>query len=357
MTLGIFLSLGDSFKNMAKTGQDIRFKKYYVKAYAKEFEKVFIFTYDNEKVTGLPKNVYIIPNRYSIHRYIYSLIIPFLHFSIVKQASVFRSFHLNGTIPSIISKIFFSKPFVFNFAYNYEKFAAVENKRSQVVLFKLVKPMAVFLASKILAANETIFKSLPHEKAVYSPNGVDITTFKPSGKKVKKKVHHILAVGRLEKQKNFEGLIKSMSTIKADLTIVGSGQLKSELIKLAKREKVNIRIIEKVKNNRMPRVYNWADIFILTSFTEGSPKALLEAMSSGLPCIAANISENRELISNMKNGILVDLNITKIRDIIDKLLSNKKLRIHLGKNARKQIVENFDIRRLIEKELVTLKNG
>ena len=53
MNIGIILALGDSFKNMAKSGQDVLFKKFYLNYFAKNFSKVYIFSYSNEKSYGL----------------------------------------------------------------------------------------------------------------------------------------------------------------------------------------------------------------------------------------------------------------------------------------------------------------
>ena len=62
MILGIFLSPGDSFENMSKSGQDDRFKRFYILKYSKNFSEVFVFSYANESIDGLPSNVKVIPN-------------------------------------------------------------------------------------------------------------------------------------------------------------------------------------------------------------------------------------------------------------------------------------------------------
>ena len=79
MNVGIILSVGDGFKNQQKSGQLSRFVDYYLSRYSKNFDKVFVFEYEKEKTKteidsyNLPLNCYLISNKYSLHRYLYTL--------------------------------------------------------------------------------------------------------------------------------------------------------------------------------------------------------------------------------------------------------------------------------------------
>lgn len=356
MTLGIFLALGDSFENMSKTGQDIRYKKFYLKIFSKKFSKVYIFSYANEKVTGLPHNVEVIPNRYNVHRYLYGPLLPFLNFTKILKCDVIRCYHLSGTVPAQFARIFFFKPYVFNFAFDYRGFAKIEKKNIQVVLFRLVQPPATFLASKIFAATRQIYSKLKSAKTAYLPNGVDTDFFKPSKRKIDSKKMLVLAVGRLETQKNYFNLIKALSGINAKLLIIGTGSLKGQLQNLAKEKAVDLEIIDNVPNTQMPPIYRKADIFILPSLIEGHPKVLLEAMASGLPVIGANVEGIREIIKNHQNGLLCDTEPQSIREPLKKLMKHRKLRDQIAKEARLSIQQNFELEKLLLKEISHIKN-
>ena len=80
MTLGIILSIGDSFQNLSRSGQDKRFIRYYLKPYSTNFRKIYIFSYENENPKRLPKNIIVVPNKYRLHRYIYAFAMPFFSF-------------------------------------------------------------------------------------------------------------------------------------------------------------------------------------------------------------------------------------------------------------------------------------
>ena len=92
-----------------------------------------------------------------------------------------------------------------------------------------------------------------------------------------------------------------------------------------------------------------ADVFALPSLVEGNPKILLEAMACQKAVIGTNVEGIRELIINKYNGILTDTDHDSIRSGLIELLDDK-LRQKLGKQARKFIIENYDIEKLLEKE-------
>ncbi len=358
MKLGIFLTAGDGLSTMEKSGQLTRFKKYYLSEYSENFEEVYIFSYLNEKISGLPKNVYLVQNKYGLHRYVYGILLPFLNIRTVRNCNIFRVFHLSGTIPAIITKIFFQKPFVFNYAFDYKKFAEIDNNSLAKLLLRAACPLAIRFADNILAANKNILKNLPKNKTIYSPNGVDTKVFKPF--LVKTKPNHrmnILSVGRMEKQKNFAALLKAMADLPAKLTIVGNGSLKEELVDLAKKENIDLEIIDKVENDKMPEMYNRADIFVLPSLIEGHPKVLLEAMCCGLPVIGTKTEGTNEIIDDRVNGLLTGIDAADIRSAIKIFMKNEKLRQSCGSKARRTIIGDYDIKKLVNKEIKMLKSG
>ncbi len=351
MNLGIIFSIGDSFENMAKSGQDELFNKFYVPYFAKSFSKVYIFSYSKEKINNLPNNVEVVPNRLNLHRYFYAIAMPFLNARYFIECDVFRVYHIMGTPPAIMSRIFLGKPYVFNYAYDYKKFAEIEGKRVQKIFIYLLEPFAIFFSSKIFAANRMIFKKLPKSKTIYLPNGVDTNFFKPRKRSRNGQKLTILSVGRLEKQKNFRSLVAALKGLNVKLVIVGAGSMKSELKQIALRYKVNLKIIEKVPNTRMPQVYNRADIFVLPSLMEGSPKVLLEAMASSLPIVGTQVEGIKEIIENRKDGILVKADFKHISYSIDNLLKNRKLGDNLGKLARLKVKSKFNLVKLLNLEI------
>ncbi len=354
MILGIYLSIGDSLSNLANVGQDTLFKKYYLRKFSNEFKEVYIFSYKKEKIQNLPENVKIIPNKYNLHRYIYACLLPLLNFKFIYKCDIFRAYHLSGTPPAILGKIFLNKPFVFNYAYNYNALAKIEGHIIQAYFYKLIEPLAIFFSCTFFTANRTIYKKFKSKKNFFLPNGVDINIFKPQKKNIKNKTPLVLSVGRLELQKNYKNLIIAMKGINAKLLIVGKGRLYKQLYRLARKENVKLQIIKKIDHSKIAGIYRKSDIFILPSLLEGHPKTLLEAMSSGKPVIGTDVEGVNDLIENKKNGILCNKNISDINNALRLLLYNKKLQLKLSKRARETAVSRYNINLLLEKELTVL---
>lgn len=354
MILALFLALGDSFSDMRKTGQNEQFLKFYLPTFSIEFDKVYIFSYAKENVKELPKNVKLVDNSTGLHRYLYALLLPFLHRKIIKNSDVIRAYHVTGAVPAIIAKLIYRKPFIFNYAFNYQKFALLEKKYHQVFLLYLVEPLAFLMTDKVfIASKRYLTKS---KKSVYLPNGVNTNFFKPNKEKHKGSASRIISVGRLTPQKNLHLLISSIKGLKARLTIIGTGPLKSSLVNHAKDLGVKLSIIEYVPNNVMPKIYNGADVFVLPSLMEGHPKALLEAMACALPVIGTNVEGTNEIINDGINGLIAKPTETAIRSKIKKLVSNYKLASELSRAARTDVVSNFNLSVLIRKEINTIKS-
>ena len=112
---------------------------------------------------------------------------------------------------------------------------------------------------------------------------------------------HLLAVGRLSREKGFDLLIESLATLRkrfpvADLILVGSGHEETALKALCRSLELEnaVRFAEQVDP---PYVFfQGATLFVLPSRYEGMPNALLEAAAAGLP-----------LVSTPASGGVVDL--------------------------------------------------
>lgn len=87
-----------------------------------------------------------------------------------------------------------------------------------------------------------------------------------------------------------------------------------------------------------------ADIFVLPSLAEGMPNVLLEAMATGLPCVATDIPGIQELITDNVNGLLFSPgDIQSLADNLKRVLDDPTERHRLGSNARQTIESQFSI--------------
>lgn len=178
-------------------------------------------------------------------------------------------------------------------------------------------------------------------KVVYIPNCLD----KFPNKISKLDSNNLIAVGRLSKEKGFDDLLKifkKVSTKHPDwkLNIVGDGMEKDNLLNLAKELKLGDKVVFYGYQNKdfINELLLNSSIYIMTSHTESFGLVLIEAMSYGVPCIAYTSAQGaNEIIDDGEDGYLIsNRNEQDMIDKIESLINDKKLRIKLGKNARKK---------------------
>ncbi len=123
----------------------------------------------------------------------------------------------------------------------------------------------------------------------------------------------ILFVGRLERIKNIDFLIRSFVIVmekisKAKLVIVGRGKEQKNLINLAKKLGIEKKtfFVGEVNPEKMPEVYNYADVVALPSISEASHTVVKEALACGVPVVSTNVGDVIEIITNPIIGTVVN---------------------------------------------------
>lgn len=87
--------------------------------------------------------------------------------------------------------------------------------------------------------------------------------------------------------------------------------------------------------SNMPQVLAEADIVCLPSYREGLPKALLEGMAAGLPCVTTDVPGCREAVRDGQNGLLVPpRNHVALARALHRLILDPELRVQMGKRGR-----------------------
>ena len=87
-----------------------------------------------------------------------------------------------------------------------------------------------------------------------------------------------------------------------------------------------------------------ANVFVLPSYREGTPRSVLEAMASGLPIITTDVPGCRETVIDGDNGFLVPAkNIAALRSAMEKFILNPHLIISMGQRSRELAVAKYDV--------------
>lgn len=224
---------------------------------------------------------------------------------------------------------------------------------SNQMLYKL----AVRQSNKLIVQNQgekSYFSKKIQNKCVIIPNPIS-KEIESINKKYNDKLENICCVGRITWQKNYEQMIKALSKLDSSvyLHIYGNKENAEEsknINDLAKKLGVEKQIIYEGYTTKLIQEMANHDLFILTSRYEGMPNALMEAMGCGLPVISSNCDYGpQDLIKDHETGLLYCLDSDD--DLVDKIKyiqNNYSDAIRMGKNARKDIIESYEINKVIK---------
>jgi glycosyltransferase involved in cell wall biosynthesis len=157
--------------------------------------------------------------------------------------------------------------------------------------------------------------------------------------------HVVLAVGRLSKEKGLHDLVAAMDKLQqlrpdflVQLLIVGDGPERKRLERGIKsfRLKERVKLVGHVRDVRP--YYASAHVLAISSSSEGSPNALLEAMAAGVPVVATSVGGIPEIVTNGETALFVrPHNPEEMASAINLVLSNAQLSQALVRNARERI--------------------
>lgn len=227
----------------------------------------------------------------------------------------------------------------------------------------------VFAGANLVVANSQNTRSmlltewkLPEAKVRLLYPGVDIKRFAPApadeptradlgwaGRTV------LLTVGRLQKRKGHDCLIKALKTIRAThptvlYAILGDGEDSSHLKALAGAEGVagNVQFLGEVSDDTLMRCYQQCDLFVLPNRTigkdfEGFGMVLLEAQACGKPVVAGASGGTAETMRIPETGRVANCDTPgPLAALLTELLNDPAELRAMGTRGRKWVCENFD---------------
>lgn len=161
--------------------------------------------------------------------------------------------------------------------------------------------------------------------------------------------HLIGYVGRISTEKGLEYLIEAISILtkkneSCKLLIIGEGRDETQLKYLVRRKNLTNSVIFVGFQERIEEWLPALDVFVLSSLTEGTPMALLEAMANGIPVVATTVGGIPSIISDKENGLLVEpARPDELAKGIGTLLSDTAMRERLSAAAIDTIVKKYDL--------------
>ncbi len=293
--------LGSSITHLMKSGAGIREDKYYSKL--SEFLKVKLFQYFPSETVDRNSG-----SRPFKNKWVHSTIGVLRNLKDYKSESIdiVRSKQLFGSWTGWLLSIVLQKPHVLRCGYIWSRSFSMERKINGL-LHWLVEKVEIFILKR---ADSYIFCSKDIEKFykpyigakpyIVLPNYVDESHFYPDPSV--NKVDQFLYLGRFIELKGAGEAANFINQLGLShrSTFIGQGPMSDKI------QSSGIRIIQSIPNDRLRKIMTTHRFFLSLSKTEGSPKALLEAIFCGLIPILSDIPVHREIIEKLGYGLIID---------------------------------------------------
>jgi len=150
------------------------------------------------------------------------------------------------------------------------------------------------------------------------PNGLDIKRFRNAVPE-KRDNPYILCVGRLESYKNIQSAICALPELSEyDLVVAGSGPYQDSLKQVAVDEGVADRVefLGFVEDERLPRLYAGADVYVTLSEFEAYGMTVAEALAAGTPCIVRETGALQDWVDRDGVSGIAELSPNRVSEII-----------------------------------------
>jgi len=198
----------------------------------------------------------------------------------------------------------------------------------------------------------------PADRIALIHNAVDTNRFAPISEKQQQELKKnagfsandtvVLVPRRLVEKNGVIYAVRAMTYLKNDdvrMIIAGSGPERENIVEEAKNDS-RIHLVGTISHNKIDQHYKMADIILIPSITshgvqEASSLAMLEGMACGKVVICSEIGGMREIIQNMKNGVMTkEKDSAEIAKAVETIIENRRLMTELGGRARKYVQQN-----------------
>ncbi len=230
------------------------------------------------------------------------------------------------------------------------------------------KPMAR-LSRFIICDSEAVRRQLGQQQKIPAwklkliLNGVDIEAFSRAGRPdrlrqalgLPAETVVLACIARLAPVKNHSGLLAAIETISSrtdkpfHLLVIGDGECRSSLEAETRGRGLEDRVSFLGKRRDIPELLSLVDIFVLASFMEGLPIALLEAMASGKPSVVTDVGGNGEILGrDGRAGLLVPSGDQEaLSAALLSLIDDSEQRRNMGRAARARVEERASLTRMV----------
>lgn len=224
--------------------------------------------------------------------------------------------------------------------------------RGSWLLRRLVLRNHLFVAISSQAAAELRQLGCPDDAVRRIGYGVDLERYRPGGEDSPERARTVVWVARLVTAKNPHVLLRAWQRLngagKYRLLLAGDGPLKAEMQEfVAQNQLREVHFLGNV--NDVPPLHRQGSVFVLPSYGEGCPNALLEAMASGLCPVASRVPGCADVVEDGVNGLLFASDDDRqLAAALGRALDDAPLRRRLSAAARAYVETHHDFDRVAE---------
>ncbi|MDR1945575.1 MAG: glycosyltransferase [Desulfovibrio sp.] len=194
---------------------------------------------------------------------------------------------------------------------------------------------------------------IPGHRVFYIPNGVDTEYFRPPDAEAERP--SVLCTARLAPVKNHALLLEAFARVlrdrpDAELHLAGDGVLREKILEMSRRTPLRGKVFLHGNCRNVRELLHKAQLFVLASDNEGTPNAVLEAMSCALPVLATNVGGNAEAVLHERTGLLFPAgDPAAAADGMLRMLNDAGERARFGRAGRERALEAYSWRAMVEK--------
>lgn len=275
-----------------------------------------------------------------------------VHVHMASDVSIYRK------IPFIcLTKIFGKKLVIHQHGGNIRQFYYSEcGIKKQQFIKKMLRNADTFLV--VAPYLKEIFKDIVDEKKIIVlPNAIEI----PKEISLDYSGQNLLFLGRLCKEKGLYELLDAVKELKVEFPdlhlYLGGVWVEEELEKKAEACGDFVHYLGWINIQKKDAYLRKCNIFVLPTYFEGLPMSLLEGMAYGCACVATEVGGIPHVMTNRKDGVIIQAkNVQALKNALRELLQNQELQQKLGTNARRNVQENFEIGKSINKLIQIYKH-
>jgi len=357
ISLTLFFTRGVSLQTWKRIGSLEREIALYLCLQKQKGMQVSFVTYGDKtdlEFRDQLQGIKILCNHWKFPTHIYEQLIPLLHARALSRSALIKTNQMPGADVALRAASFWRKPLLARCGYMWSDLLQSGGRNKEAKQARAIE-RRVFTRGRAAATTTASMKEyvvktygVSNERVHIIPNFVLTDIFSPE--KTRQVDRRVCFIGRLSGEKNLFSLIQACTGLGVDLHFIGEGHLRTSLQEKAKELGVQLTLHGNLHHHQLPSMIRQSAVFALVSPHEGHPKSLLEAMSCGAAVLGADSPGIREQIVHGETGWLVGTDPESIHAGLQHLLASSDLREKLGANARRFVLENYSLDKILEME-------